>query len=393
MKKQLLFIIPSLNSGGAEKSLISLLSLFDNDKYDVDLLLFRREGLFLEKVPNEVRLVGDVSDYEAFDAGCVSSVKYFLFKGKFITALNRLRYARAFSQSDAYTRDKKLWSFLKKVLPKLDKRYDCAVGYLEGNASLYAVECADADKKICFFHNDFKKLGLDETLCREIFGKADSIVTVSAECKKSLDAIFGEFTDKIHIIENIISPKLIRSEAECTDVYDKLSDETVILTVGRCSPQKGIDIAVRAAAELKERGLPFKWYHIGAGELFDETAELVKSLDVSDRFIMLGERSGPYPYIGQCDIYVQPSRFEGKSIAIDEAKCLCRPIVVTDFPTVSDQITDGLNGIVCKAESRDIADRVEMLIKSPSLRKSLSDELLREDVGNESEIEKFYSLL
>ena len=74
MKKQLLFIIPSLNSGGAEKSLISLLSLFDYDKYDVDLLLFRREGLFLEKVPNEVRLVGDVSDYEAFDAGCVSSV-------------------------------------------------------------------------------------------------------------------------------------------------------------------------------------------------------------------------------------------------------------------------------------------------------------------------------
>lgn len=393
MKKQLIFIIPSLKSGGAEKSLISLLSLFDYEKYDVDLLLFRKEGLFLEKIPPQVNLVGDTSDYEAFDASAVSAVKYFVGKGKFVTALDRIRYARAFAEENEYLRDRWLWNYLKKVLPVIDKHYDCAIGYLEGNASLYATECVDADKKICFFHSDFKMRGVDEALCRDIFEKADSVATVSAECKKSLVSVFPEFASKFCVIENIISSEFINSEASDFEAYDRRNGETVILTVGRFSPAKGIDIAVKAAAELKRRGLCFKWYQIGSGEQESEIAELIERLGVGDCFIPLGEQSNPYPYIGQCDIYVQPSRYEGKSIAIEEAKCLCRPIVATDFPTVGDQITDGVTGIICEADEYDIAAKTEKLINSPELRAKLSKKLSCEVVGNESEIEKFYALL
>ena len=51
--KNILFVMPSLGSGGAEKSLVNLLNLIDYEKYAVDLLLFKREGLFLSQIPKE----------------------------------------------------------------------------------------------------------------------------------------------------------------------------------------------------------------------------------------------------------------------------------------------------------------------------------------------------
>ena len=114
---------------------------------------------------------------------------------------------------------------------------------------------------------------------------------------------------------------------------------------------------------------------------------------MAGRFIMLGEKSNPYPYIGQCDIYVQPSLFEGKSIAIDEAKCLCRPIVVTDFSTVHDQITDGVNGLICRMDKINMADKIEYLIENKRERTRLTENLSREKVGNEEEIFKLYELI
>ena len=114
---------------------------------------------------------------------------------------------------------------------------------------------------------------------------------------------------------------------------------------------------------------------------------------MEDIFILLGERAEPYPYMGQCDIYVQPSLYEGKSIAIDEAKCLCRPIVVTNFSTVKDQITDGVNRLICQKTKRDMADKIETLIKNEEKKKRLSENLFNEKTGNEEELEKIYSII
>ena len=163
--------------------------------------------------------------------------------------------------------------------------------------------------------------------------------------------------------------------------------------MGRFSPPKGIDLAVKSSAILKKKGYNFKWYHIGTGELKPEIEKLIYELNVQNEFILLGEKSNPYPYIGQCDIYVQPSRYEGKSIAIDEAKCLCRPIVTTNFTTVADQIQDGVNGIVCEMNEIDIAAKIETLLNDEDLRKKVTRNLSEEKTGNEEELEKFYSIL
>lgn len=392
MKKQILFVIPSMRSGGAEKSLLTLLTLFDYEKYDVDLLSFRHDGLFFEKLPPQVNILSGNEDYEMFDGDALAALKYFIKKGKLFSAIDRWKYSKLSSLADEHLREEKQWDFLKKQLPKITKKYDCAIGYLEGNANRFVAESINANKKLCYIHNDIEKLGFDKEIYKKTFAKIDIIVTVSQECKNSLCKYFPEQNEKLKIIENITCRKILVEQSGDEAVYQKEADETVICTVGRFSEQKNIPLAVRACAELTRRGKKLKWYHIGVGELKSDVEKVIAECGAGERFILLGERANPYPYIAQSDIYVQPSLFEGKSIAIDEAKCLLRPIVVTDFSTVHDQIEDGVDGLICEMNEGDMADKIEMLIENLSERERLIKNLEAEKLGNEDEIFKLYRL-
>lgn len=393
MKKKILFVIPSLHGGGAEKSLVTLLSLFDYEKYEVDLLLFRREGLFLEKVPKEINLIYDTTDYEIFDGDIKQSLNYFFGKGDFSIVSDLIKYRKSFREKDMCWQEYKSWQILKKRLPKITKEYDCAIAYLEGNSCDYVSGITTAKKKIFYIHNDIKKLPHIYDVYKKLLAGADKIVTVSNVCLESLKSEFPEFSDKYTVIENITSRQIVCDDAKSEDVYGLKNDTKIILTVGRCSEQKNIELAVQACNELKSRGRKIKWYHIGRGPMVEKIGNMVKEFNLENEFVMLGEKSNPYPYMAQCDIYVQPSLYEGKSIAIDEVKCLCRPIVVTDFPTVYDQIEDGVNGIICHMNEKSMADKIEQLIDNRELCEKLSSNLRAEKVGNEEEIEKLYALI
>lgn len=387
MKKKILFVIPSLRSGGAEKSLITLLSLMNYEKYDIDLLCFRQDGLFYEKIPQQVYVIKDTENYEMFDGDAKAAMIHFLKKGRISSVIDRFKYA------NSSLSENERWELLKKQLPNIEEKYDCAIGYLEGNASYFVAENIQAERKICYVHNDFKKLGLDKEKNRKLFERCDKVVTVSDVCLESLKAEFPSLCEKFVIIENITSPKIINEYAKEETPYENDKDRFVLTTVGRLAPQKAIDLAVKASAILKDKGYNFRWYHIGTGSLKEEIESLISSLGVENEFVLLGERANPYPYIGQCDIYVQPSRFEGKSIAIDEAKCLCKPIVTTNFTTVADQIQGGVNGLICEMDETDIAEKIEALFNDEALRKQLSVNLANEKTGNEEELEKFYAIL
>ena len=120
---------------------------------------------------------------------------------------------------------------------------------------------------------------------------------------------------------------------------------------------------------------------------------MIKEYGLENYFILLGEKSDPYPYFSSCDIYVQPSRHEGKSIAVDEAKCFLKPIVVTDFPSAYDQINDGTDGIICKTNASSVADAVKHLAENEDERLKLKSGLLSRPLGNEEEILKLYELI
>ena len=389
MKKKLLFIMPDLGSGGAEKALITILKLFDYVRYDVDLFLFRRQGLFLPDVPEQVHITDGGKDYELFDGSASACIKSNIKKLNFSSAANRIKYTKALGNGDRTA----VWSCIKKALPKIDKHYDIAVAYLEGNSVYYCVDAVDADVKIGYIHNDYNQLGLDKNFDRPYFEKLDYLVSVSEECVNVLKENFPHLKDKIKLMFNIVSPSLLNSLGNANAAEYENANEKILLTVGRFSQQKGYDMAVEAAKILSDKGYKFKWFAIGKGEMTQQIADSIKELNLEDKFILLGERANPYPYIRNCDIYVQPSYFEGKSIAVDEAKIFAKPIVCTKFPTVYDQLTDGETALLAEINATSIAEKIEALLNSEELCKTLSENLKKEKCGNEEEIDKFYALL
>ena len=391
MKKKLLFVIPSLHSGGAEKSLISLLQALDYTQYDVDLFLFRREGLFLPLVPPAVRVFDAGEDYRMFDGDARAAVRYFLRRGKILCAWRRYRYAKAQLLPHAQ-RVEQSWKYLSSMLPHLSG-YDDAIAYLEGTSTYFVVSRVRAARKIAFLHTNYDFIRGNAEMDAPFYRQTDALVSVSEVCCDKAVQYFPFLEGKVVCLANIVSPAFIRGMAQEEVEFPGAGDGSVLLTVGRLADPKRLDRAVRACAILHRRGLDVHWYVIGTGLLENALREQARAEGVEDRFILLGERSNPYPYIRLCDVYVQTSQYEGKSIAVDEAKCLAKPIVVTNFETVYDQITDGVNGVIVPMEPEAIADAIERLLHAKETRETLSRNLRSEKVGTEEEVQKFCALL
>ncbi len=355
--------MPSLESGGAEKSLVNLLNLLDYDEYDVDLLLLRREGIFLEEVPEQVNIISS-GEYADFDGGLLR----YCFKHP-CGALNRLNYGIAAKKRNR----RRLWRAVKRVLPQCAGRYYAAIGYLEGLSHYYCVDCVQAEKKIGFVHLEYSRTGLDSEFDRDYFEKLDYIMTVSASCAEELNRIFPEFKEKIRTKENPVPAQLIKKKAEeAAEEFDGLRC-LKLLTVGRLSERKGYFVAIDAAERLKRAGIDFKWFAIGTGELEEAIRTEAVKHGLEDKFILLGEKANPYPYIRACDIYVQPSLFEGKPIAVEEAKILEKPIVVTT--AASQGVIKDKTALVAEINGKSVAESIAALLAVQGLDKCLKENL------------------
>lgn len=385
----------SLSSGGGERSLLTLLELLDYDRYEVDLLLFYKGGLFFDMLPEQVNVIDFGEKFKRFSLPVVESVKSFVCKGNFSLAFNRLMFAKTVNSSSGSSllRDQQAWKYMKKCFEDKNFEYDAAIGYLEGKSNFFVADCVEAKTKIGYIHSDYDKLKMDREVDRKIFSNLDYVVGVSDKCVGILRENFPEMKEKFRAIENITSPSMLKKMAESSPVEFVGLKETAILTVGRISQPKGYDIAVDAASILDENGVDFKWFAIGVGEMSAQIEQKIKEKKLEDKFILLGERANPYPYINGCDIYVQPSYYEGKSIAIDEAKCFAKPIVTTKFTTVFDQLEDEKTALLAEIDASSVAEKIIRLINNKELQQTLSRNLSLQKQGNEEELQKFYELL
>ncbi|MFH5186070.1 glycosyltransferase [Paenibacillus sp. TAB 01] len=395
MKKNVLFVMPGLTAGGGEKSLINLLSHMDYEQYNVDLFLLNHEGLFMEFLPKQVRLLPLPESYHLFALPFWQSIPRLIRRGKISLAYNRLLFTIKNKLSkNNITTEQYNWVYLAKALEHIPHKYDVSVGFLEKTSTYFCVDKVEAAKKIGWVHIDYDKLGMDPTMDIGYFRQLDHIVTVSEECAVILKNRFPDQQDKVEVIYNIVSPAMIHqmAEQEKQDVYDKQEDQITILSIGRLHHQKGFEMAVEACRKLVDRGYPVKWHVIGEGEEREKLEGLIREYGVEKHFRLLGLKANPYPYIKQADIYAQPSKFEGKSIAIDEAKILNKPILVTNFSTAKDQIRDGTDGVIVEMNADAVADGMEKLIRDRGLRMKLASNLAQLKLGTEAEIVKLYSL-
>ena len=384
--KKIIFVIQTLSFGGAERSLINLLHELPQEKYEVDLLLFKKKGPFLQQVPQWVNVLEIPRGLKELYSPLRQSGKYCLTKlAGTVSAklLWRTRKKRAAFRWKYFYKDK---------IPVIPGQYDVAVAYSGSEVHYLVRDCISAERKMVWVHNDYRTA---EYSCKDdlpYFADMDAIVSVSEECVSTLRETFPEYAEKVSCIENITSSVLVRNQAEAFTPEEFEAGYPALLSIGRMGPQKGFDMAISAAAILKRNQVRFRWYIIGEGKLKEKLEKQIQDEQVEDCVILLGTRNNPYPYIKNCTLLVQPSRFEGKSVVLDEAKILGTPIAATCYPTVRDQILEDREGVIMPMNPEGIAKGIAEVLEDQKKLASIRDYLLGHEYGNQKEISKYIEL-
>lgn len=384
--------------GGAERALLGLLEALDTERVDVDLFLNQHTGEFMPLIPGKVNLLPEQRGYNAIER----PMKDILCEGQLGVLFGRLlakwrnrRYRRTLTpEQRAYDCSgfQYIADSVAPFLPSLEggREYDLAISFLQPhNIVLNKVR---ARKKIAWIHTDYSTVHINVEKELKVWGQFDYIASISDDCTRSFLQKFPSLKDKIILIENILSPTIIREQAlddaECTMHNAQLK----LLSVGRICQAKNYDNIPYIAQMLKNEGLEFKWYIVGPGSHASIDQKLVET-DTADCVKFLGPKSNPYPYIQACDIYLQPSRYEGKSVTVREAQILCKPVIITNYATAASQVQDGVDGVICGMDNAAIAHAILDLANDPAKREHLSNYLSTHDYGNECEVGKIYRLL
>ena len=119
----------------------------------------------------------------------------------------------------------------------------------------------------------------------------------------------------------------------------------------------------------------------------------IEEVGMQKYVVILGKKENPYPYIRACDIYVQPSRYEGKCVAVREAQILGKPVVITSYETSKSQLQDGVDGMIVSMDNQGCADGIVRLIKDKTLQDKLVANMEKRDYTNSNEINKIYQLV
>jgi len=374
--KKILFVIDSLSSGGAEKSLTNLLSLLDERKYSITLLVVKKGGLYEAVLPDSVRY--EQIPMPSMQQGRVRKVLFSLLVRLNVWTGRKIHPAQLH------------WFFCNTVYAPVEQSYDVAIAYSQGFPTYYVASKVVARKKYCWLNTNYQKAGYIARLDRLYYQQFHKVIAVSNEAKKQFLTAHKNADYQVDIIYDIMSAALVKKMANSQNPYHH-SDvhPTKILTIGRLVVAKGYDIALNAAKILHDRGVNFHWYIIGEGDLASSLKQMVDDLGLAHHITFLGVFPNPYPYIKYADIYCQSSRFEGFGLAIAEARILHKPVVATHFQGVEHQITHQKNGLIANMDPISLADNIQSLIETKSLYQTIVNNLQQEVVDSSAEIKKW----
>ena len=399
---KLFIAIHYLELGGAEFSLIGLLQSLDYSKYDVDLFVYSHRGELMEFIPKEVNLLPESKEYAQIERPLKDVIRdgywkiaYARLKAKF----QFRRYVRRNHPKDVSAILQYVSSAVSPYLPSLGYlgEYDLAISFLTPHNIV--LEKVKAKRKAAWIHTDYSRIDVNTDMELPIWSSFDHIVSISQEVTKSFVGRFPSLEQKIIEIENILSAKFVRERAELISPQEvalemkRKEGETVLLSVGRFCEAKNYDNVPDICRRIIAAGCPVKWYLIGYGGDEPLIRREIAEAGMEDNVIILGKKANPYPYIKACDIYVQPSRYEGKSVTVLEAQILCKPVVITDYPTARSQVRDGVDGVIVPLDNEGCAAGIVSLIKDSERQGSLVEYEMVNDFGNESVSRKIDILL
>jgi glycosyltransferase involved in cell wall biosynthesis len=395
--KKILISSYDMEVGGVERSLISMLGNIDHSKYNIDLMLYKHQGDFMNLLPQNSNLLPEVPQYSTFRKSIMETFRDKHYSIGFSRILSKIKTNLVNKtrrlKEPGYFQMQMMWKYALPFLPEIIEEYDVAISYLWPHD--FIAGKVKAKKKLGWIHTDFSTIETDINLDLKVWNKFDHIIAVSEECKNSFVRKYKDLEEKVIVIENITSPKFILEMSEGNVTNPMLFDTRFkLLTVARLSHAKGIDQAVEALKILIDKGIrDIVWYVVGYGGDEDFIKKLIAQNNLENSFILLGKQTNPYPFIKACDLYVQPSRYEGKAVTVTEAKVLGKPILITNYPTAKSQVEHGVDGLICNLSIEGLSEGIEKIYYKNDLRKKLISNLNGMDFSNKNEINKLYNLI
>ncbi len=399
MSKRILFVMNTLGRAGAETALMELLGRLETS-CEIDLYVLMGQGELVSKLPPGVRLLNKgFSDCSVF-----SAKGRFRMAGTVIKAmLNRATVVRlipylcrniwAMLKKGRVQTDKLLWRVLSDGGMRISREYDLAVAFLEGGAAYYVADHVKARKKAAFIHIDYEQAGYTRSLDRDCYLQFDALFPIAEEIRDKLLMVYPECADRTQVFHNLINREVILEKSVQGEGFTDGYTGTRILTVGRLNSQKSYPVAIRAMKLLKDAGCRARWYVLGEGEERRALEHRIAEYGLEEDFVLAGAVENPFPYYRQADLYVHATRYEGKSIAIQEAQILGCAIIASDCTGNREQIIHGSDGILCKLSPEAVRDAILELLADEPLRGRLRQAAACKQVTYEEDIELLTGLL
>ena len=393
--KKILFMCINMNIGGTEKALLTMLKEMDSSKYDITLLMLEEYGGFLNEIPSYVKLkyVDEYKIIKPFINEPPRLLAKKLIKNKkyltgIITLLN-------YSISKIANNMSYYYKYILRNIKNLEENYDLAVAYAGPMdfITYFVLNKIKSKKKVQWIHFDITKIGFNKKFAEKNYRKFDKIFVVSEEGKEKLIKLIPALSNKVEAFFNIISCNLIENMSKNENGFNDSFNGVRILTVGRLSKEKGQDLTINVLARLRNEGYKVKWYCVGDGPDKENYYNKIKDLGIEDYYILLGSKLNPYPFMKECDIYVQPSRHEGYCITLGEARCFDNPIVTTNFTGANEQIKNGETGLVCDISEEAIYKSIKKLLDDKELYNKIRINIGNEIVNSTNEINKLDKVL
>lgn len=398
--KKLLFVINTLGQAGAETALLELLRHLDAKEYEVSLYVLTGQGELAHDLPEHVKLLN--KRYSAVSVLCKegkaqlrkTSLRAMFTRGTVFKLFPyMLRNSLAMLSKKQILPDKLLWRVLSDGGEHFEEHYDLAVAFIEGGSTYYVADHVNADKKAAFYHTDYKRAGYTRALDKDCYLKFDKIFAVSDEVRNTFLKIYPECEKRTEIFHNMLNVSAIQKKADLKGGFEDSFDGKRILTVGRLTAAKALEVSIDAMKLLKDEGVHARWYVLGEGDRRMALEEQIKALHLEEDFLLLGAVKNPYPYMKQADLYVHASRFEGKSIAIQEAQILGKPMLVSDCSGNREQVIPGVDGEMCNLEAEELCRRIKELLQDEDRCRRLGRAASEKKFTDESELDKLLCLM
>lgn len=369
--KKVLFVVHTLQMGGAEKVLLNLLKNINKEKYDITVLAIVNDGIYIDELKK------------------IEKVKYrYVFPAYF-------QKSRADKESKYHKLSNKvmnyIWrSYLRKIKyhPKRiykkgvgKEQFDVEIAFLEGKvAKVVANSTNPNSKKICWIHTDIHNTSgysifKNEKEEKKTYAIFEQIVCVSHDVKEQFSNKIG-ITEHISVQVNPIDSKDILEKAKEPLPEGFQTDKLVVVAVGRLVKEKGFDRLLEAHKHLLEKGLQHEVWIVGEGREREGLEEQIEQNHLEKNVKLVGYSSNPYQYINRADIFICSSRIEGLSSVVLEATILQKPIISTMCAGAKDILGEpGQAAIIVENSTEGIEKGLEELLSSEETRKAYHEKI------------------